>query len=61
MGVIVYDDPRGDVTEWPTDDDRLRYDEATEHWLVKTGDGTVRRIPRERVFYVEHESLAPKA
>lgn len=45
MGVIVYDDPRGDVTEWPTDDDRLRYDEATEHWLVKTGDGTVRRIP----------------
>ncbi|AAG20140.1 MULTISPECIES: hypothetical protein [Halobacterium] len=56
MGVIVYDDPRGDVTEWPTDDDRLRYDEATEHWLVKTGDGTVRRIPRERVFYVEQES-----
>jgi len=56
MGVIVYEDSQGGVTEWPTDDERLRYDDATGHWLVKTGDGTVRRIPRERVFYVEQDS-----
>lgn len=53
MGVIVYEDPEQGVTEWPTDDDSVRYEDHTDHWLVRTGDGTVRRIPRERVFYVE--------
>ncbi|MFC3477426.1 hypothetical protein [Halobacterium litoreum] len=53
MGTIVYEDPQKGVTEWPTDDENLHYDEDTGHWLVRTEDGTVRRIPRERVCYVE--------
>ncbi|MFB6068910.1 MAG: hypothetical protein ABEJ90_03185 [Halobacterium sp.] len=53
MGVIVYEDPQGGVTDWPTADENIRYDEGSDHWLVRAEDGTVRRIPRERVFYVE--------
>ncbi|WP_336036242.1 hypothetical protein [Halobacterium yunchengense] len=54
MGAIVYEDPDGGATTWKTSDDNLGYDEETGHWLVTSDDGsTVRRIPRERVFYVE--------
>ena len=54
MGVIVYEDPQGGVTDWQTADANLRFDEDMDHWLIRAGDGdTVRRIPRERVFYVE--------
>ena len=56
MGVIVYEDPQGGVTDWQTADANIGFDEATGHWLVRSKDGdTVRRIPRERVFYVESE------
>lgn len=54
MGVIVYEDPEGGVTDWQTSDSNLGFNDDTGHWMVTTEDGrTVRRIPRERVFYVE--------
>lgn len=54
MGAIVYEDPEGGVTNWQTSDDNLAFDGDTGHWLVTSDDGrTVRRVPRERVFYVE--------
>jgi hypothetical protein len=54
MGVIVYEDPEGGVKDWQTSDSNLGFDDDTGHWMVTTADGrTARRIPRERVFYVE--------
>ncbi len=54
MGAIVYEDPEGGVTNWQTSDANLGFDDDTGHWLVTSDDGsTVRRVPRERVFYVE--------
>lgn len=54
MGVIVYEDPQGGVVDWQTADANIGFDESTGHWHVRSDDGaTVRRIPRERVFYVE--------
>lgn len=52
---IVYDDPEG-TTETTVANERIAY--FDDHWLVKTGeddDGNdvVRRIPRDRVHYVE--------
>jgi hypothetical protein len=61
MGVIVYEDPQGGVTDWQTPDENLAFDDSTGHWLVTTSDGdTVRRIPRERVFYVETKAGTPR-
>jgi len=54
MAAIVYEDPEGGVTNWQTTDGNLAFEEDTGHWLVTSDDGrTVRRVPRERVFYVE--------
>ncbi len=53
---IVYDDPKGEVLEREMDNDDIVY--FDDHWLIKVGvndegDDMVRRIPRERVHYVE--------
>ncbi|WP_435153117.1 hypothetical protein [Haladaptatus sp. DFWS20] len=52
---IVYDGPDG-TTEREVDNDDIVY--FDDHWLVKVGenddgDDIVRRIPRDRVQYVE--------
>ncbi|WP_049971043.1 hypothetical protein [Haladaptatus cibarius] len=52
---IVYEDADG-VTEREVENDDIVY--FDDHWLVKVGenddgDDVVRRIPRERVQYVE--------
>ncbi|SIQ96526.1 hypothetical protein SAMN05421858_0959 [Haladaptatus litoreus] len=52
---IVYEDADG-ITEREVENDDIVY--FDDHWLVKVGenddgDDVVRRIPRERVQYVE--------
>jgi hypothetical protein len=53
---IVYDDPDEDVIEREVENDDIVY--FDDHWLLKVGendagDDVVRRVPRERVHYVE--------
>jgi len=53
---IVYDDPDGEVIEREVENDDIVY--FDDHWLLKVGendegDDLVRRVPRERVHYVE--------
>lgn len=53
---IVYDDPNGEVIEREVENDDIVY--FDDHWLLKVGendegDDVVRRVPRERVHYVE--------
>jgi hypothetical protein len=53
---IVYDDPDGEVLEREVENDDIVY--FDDHWLLKVGendegDDVVRRVPRERVHYVE--------
>ncbi|KZN24081.1 hypothetical protein A4G99_06365 [Haladaptatus sp. R4] len=53
---IVYDDPEGEVIEREAENDDIVY--FDDHWLIKVGvndegDDMVRRVPRERVHYVE--------
>ncbi|MFH5798312.1 hypothetical protein [Haladaptatus sp. DYF46] len=53
---IVYDDPDGEVIEREVENDDIVY--FDDHWLLKVGvndegDDIVRRVPRERVHYVE--------
>ncbi|WP_420028556.1 hypothetical protein [Halorussus lipolyticus] len=56
---VVYDDPHDeDPSELTVQNEHVVY--FQDHWLVRTGeddDGrdTVRRIPSERVYYVERE------
>lgn len=56
---VIYDDPHEeDPSELTVQNEYVIY--FQDHWLVKTGedeDGndTVRRIPSERVYYVERE------
>lgn len=56
---VVYDDPHGDdPSELTVKNEYVVY--FQDHWLVKTGeddDGndTVRRIPSQRVYYVERD------
>ncbi|AZH25068.1 hypothetical protein [Haloplanus aerogenes] len=54
--VIVYDDPDEGTVERTVDNARVAY--FQDHWLVKldedeTGNDIVRRIPLQRVHYVE--------
>jgi len=54
--IIVYDDPDGEVIEREVENDDIVY--FDDHWLLKVGindegDDIVRRVPRERVHYVE--------
>ena len=56
QATIVYDDPDEDTIETVVDNEFIAY--FDDHWLVKVGeddDGNdvVRRIPKERVHYVE--------
>ncbi len=53
---IVYDDPEEEVIEREVENDDIVY--FDDHWLIKVGvndegDDMVRRVPRERVHYVE--------
>ena len=56
QATIVYDDPKEGKIETVVDNEFIAY--FDDHWLVKVGedgDGNdvVRRIPKERVHYVE--------
>ena len=56
--VIVYEGPDGETIEQTVDNEHIAY--FQDHWLVKTGESeagqdTVRRIPAQRVFYVERD------
>ncbi|EMA36738.1 hypothetical protein [Halococcus hamelinensis] len=56
QATIVYDDPNEGKIETVVDNEFIAY--FDDHWLVKVGeDGNgndvVRRIPKERVHYVE--------
>lgn len=53
---IVYEDPDDGTVEKTVDNEHIAY--FQDHWIVKTGDNegdrdTVRRIPHQRVYYVE--------
>ncbi len=53
---IVYDDPDEGTIERDVENEDIVY--FDDHWLVKVGenddgDDVVRRIPRERVHYVQ--------
>ncbi|WP_255150819.1 hypothetical protein [Halorarius halobius] len=54
---IVYDDPGEGTVEHTVENEHVAY--FQDHWIVKmeeTDDGdVVRRIPKERVHYVERE------
>ena len=54
--VIVYDDPDEGTVERTVDNERIAY--FQDHWILKldedeAGNDIVRRIPRQRVHYVE--------
>lgn len=54
--VIVYDDPSEGTVEHTVSNKRIAY--FQDHWIVKfdeddAGNDIVRRIPVERVYYVE--------
>ena len=53
---IVYDDPDEGTMEREVENENVVY--FDDHWLIKVGendegDDVVRRIPRERIHYVE--------
>ena len=53
---IVYDDPDEGTVEHTVENERIAY--FQDHWIVKldeddAGNDIVRRIPYERVYYVE--------
>ncbi|WP_332898507.1 hypothetical protein [Haladaptatus sp. CMSO5] len=55
QATIVYDSPDGTV-EQTVDNEHVAY--FQDHWIVKTGEDdhgndTIRRIPHQRVHYVE--------
>ncbi len=54
---IVYDHPEEGTVERTVENEHIAY--FQDHWLIKTNDDgdtdTVRRIPVERVHYVERE------
>ncbi|WP_439027456.1 hypothetical protein [Haloarchaeobius sp. DT45] len=53
--VIVYDDPDGETVEKTVANEHVAY--FQDHWMLKTGESDgrdlVRRIPIQRVHYVE--------
>jgi hypothetical protein len=54
--IIVYDDPDDGTVERTVDNERIAY--FQDHWIVKldedeAGNDVVRRIPHQRVHYVE--------
>ncbi|WP_267640752.1 hypothetical protein [Haloarchaeobius amylolyticus] len=53
--VIVYDDPDGETVEKTVANEHIAY--FQDHWILKTGEeedrDLVRRIPIQRVHYVE--------
>lgn len=54
--VIVYDDAKGEATERTVQNEHIAY--FQDHWILKTGEDdegrdVVRRIPLQRVHYVE--------
>jgi len=56
QATIVFDGPDGDVKSYEVDNEHIVL--FQDHWQVKTGedeDGNdvIRRIPRNRVYYVE--------
>jgi hypothetical protein len=56
QATIVYDDPDGETTSREVDNEHIVY--FQDHWQLKTGtddegNDVVRRIPRQRVHYVE--------
>jgi len=56
QATIVFDDPDGETTKRVVDNEHIVY--FQDHWQLKTGtdaDGNdvIRRIPRQRVHYVE--------
>lgn len=53
---IAYDDPDEDTVEKTVENEHVAY--FQDHWVIKTGESDqghdiVRRIPSERVYYVE--------
>jgi hypothetical protein len=54
---IVYEQPDGDTAEMTVQNEYLAY--FQDHWIVRADDtdaaepDTVRRIPHQRVYYVE--------
>ncbi|WP_253738938.1 hypothetical protein [Halohasta salina] len=53
---IVYDEPDGETTTHEVDNEHIVY--FQDHWQLKTGtdsedNDVIRRIPRQRVHYVE--------
>lgn len=59
MGNIVFEDTDGSSVTWTGPDERIRYESASKHWIVTTGDGDdllYRMIPRERVYHVDVSS-----
>lgn len=53
---IAYEDPNGETVEKTVQNEHVAY--FQDHWLVKTGQDEegrdlVRRIPAQRVYYVE--------
>jgi hypothetical protein len=52
---IVYDLPEEDLVEWTGQNEHLVY--FQDHWIIKVegteGGDVIRRIPRDRVHYVE--------
>ena len=58
QATIVYDHPDEGTAEETVDNEHLAY--VQDHWIVKTGENeaghdTVRRIPAQRVYYVERD------
>ncbi|SEP06291.1 hypothetical protein SAMN04487948_11297 [Halogranum amylolyticum] len=55
QATIVYEDPDGETVEKQVDNEHVAY--FQDHWILKTdeqdGQDIVRRIPLQRVYYVE--------
>jgi hypothetical protein len=56
QATIVYDDPGEGTIEERVENEHVAY--FQDHWIVRTGEDesgndTVRRIPAQRVYYVE--------
>jgi len=56
QATIVFDDPDGETTKRVVDNEHIVY--FQDHWQLKTGtdeegNDVIRRIPRQRVHYVE--------
>lgn len=55
---IVYEDPDNETVETKVDNEKIAY--FQDHWIIETGESdegydTVRRIPSQRVYYVERD------